>query len=363
MGFLESYKERGRLAQWRKELEAQPRPHGIAELARRYLSMGDSASAARTLDFGDGLFPTSDELRRVRSMLLTDEAEERLREAKESVRTRPSPGAYLLLADCYHAVGRIEQCAATLRESTERFGEDPATLEKLGEIRLLRYRDSMAVTDAVGATQLLLRSIAAEPGRVRARAHLAELYFLVGGWRLAREQVDAILGLEPGEERALALREALASRSEDLALDLESQLTAVEDNRAFCGRLPWEVASDPATAERSPLAQPAEEIRRLLEWSGLERVVFVVGEEPAIGVGSANEALGDASARLSPVFDRTARGMELGMPAGLILECESGALIVEFKRGATLAMTTAATTRLERVVVQARDALERLVRS
>ena len=362
MGFLGLSRERSRLASWRKELERSPRPHGLAELARRYLALGESEDADAVLRMGESLFPTSNEIRRVRSMILADASEDRLRDAKERARSKPSVETLLELADSYRSVGRMEQCAASLRELIDGFGENPRALAELAEIRFARYRDSLAATDGRATADLLRRAIEADATVAAPYALMAELYALIGCVAFAIQNAEMAIEHDGQDERMNELREdLLADGGADRYEDVDSQLTLVEDSREFVRRLPWESENAEAEDDRTPLAAPDEELTRLRE-NGLARV-SLSADGTSFGDGPGHEELREPGLAISKVFARAARGMELGSPSGVIVECENGALLMEFKNGASLALTTEGTARLERVAMQARDSLERVVRS
>ncbi|MBI4879231.1 MAG: hypothetical protein HY812_06175 [Planctomycetes bacterium] len=352
----------------RRRLASEPRPHAIAELARAYLGLGEAEVAAEVLQSGLSLFPASAELARVRLLVASEEKVRRLRAAKELVQRRPCPQAALELADAYRSLDRWDQHAQVLREALERYGENGTVLAQLGELRLHRFLESAAAADALAAEDLLRRALDVEPEALKPRLLLAELSYRVGGVPHARAQIARLLAIAPEHERAARLRDALEREQPGDAAhaeDFRSLLAEVEERmRLLHGRLPWEeetAAEDAAARERAPFAEPGAEAEALARISGAERVLLI--DERGAAWGAARDGAFDAAVRdLAALCQRAARGMELGVPASLVVEGESGAFVLEMKRGALAGLALPARVDAGAAAVAARDALERLVR-
>ncbi len=368
MGFLARSRERIRLSRLRRRLASEPRPHAIAELARAYLGLGEAGLAAEVLHSGLSQFPASTELARVQLLAASEEGLHRLRAAKELVQRSPCVQFSLELADAYRSLGRHEQYAQVLREALERYGENGTVLAQLGEVRLRRFLESTAAADALAAEGLLLRALKVEPEALKPRFLLAELYYRVGGVQHAREQIERLLAAAPAHERAARLRDALDREAAAAAAGIEdfrSLLAEVEERmRLLHGRLPWEeepAAQDAAAPERAPFAEPGAEAAALARASGAERVLLI--DERGAAWGAARDGAFDATVRdLAALCQRAARGMELGVPASLVVEGETGAFVLEMKRGALAGLVLPARAGAGTAAVAARDSLERLVR-
>jgi len=320
------------------------------------------------LDFGTSLFPDSEEIDRVRQFVISEEKALRLKAAKEFVRERPGVQSYLELADAYRSLGRLDQCSSVLRDALEQYGENGTVLAQLGESRLCRYLDSVAAADGLAAEDLLRRAIEVEPEALKPRSLLAELYYRVGGVHHAREQISALLAIAPEHDRAEQLRRELENETpadSREAEDIHSLLTEVEERmRLFHGRLPWDPepdAEDGDDEDRMPFAEPEVEVAALARESMATRTLLIDGQGGEWGVGQ--DAGFEGTVRdLSALCHRAARGMELGVPARLLVEGESGSFVLEMKRGAEVGLVLPEESDPDMAAVAARDALERLVR-
>ncbi len=378
MGFLDFSRQKMRLARLRKQLEAEPRPHALAELARSYLALGERELAEEVLQLAERCFPDSDSVRRVRSGLLRGaDLDGRLQQAKEAVRTRPSVAAWLELADAYRAVGRDDQYGATLREAFERFQEDTTVLMQMGELRYRRFLESLATPDGKAALELYQRAIHADRDNLKARFQFAELLYRIGAVRSAAAQLEKLVTIAPEHDRAARLLLAIgelkavpgeskakpsAEPSIDASEDLLSLFARVEERMELPNaRLPWEpVTSSPITPS-STTDDPSTEVERLANESLAKQVVYF---DPSGGMHArrCEPELADGVHRISEACQRAARGMELGTPSRFTIECEGGSLVLEMKRGCAIGLLMPAKAPLEGAATSARDSLERMSR-
>lgn len=360
MRFLSGSKEDIRLSRWRKELEAEPRPNGFAELARAYLARGEPDAARELLTQAEALFPDSDVVRRVRTLLSKSEGHERLTAAKEAVRKSPSAQTYLELADAHRSDGRTDLCLATLRDLIDRFGDHATALIQLGEIRCRRFRDNLSATDGVAAEDLLLRALAVEPEALKPRFLLGVLYFLIGAHERARRELATLLRDEPSHERAVLLLGALPDPSgTPEGEDVLAMLSAVEE-RMSIPATPWE-SEESSDGDDSFAADPDAELARIADETGAA-VACLFGRDDAVWSTGPAARLEEVGPRLRDVFQRAARGMELGVPASLIIEGERGAMVMEMKGAAAMSLLVSERTDAANAAIVARDAVERLVR-
>ncbi len=361
MGFLSGSKENVRLTRWKEELEAEPRPHGFAELARAYLVRGEHDAARDVLERAETLFPDNDEVRRVRVLLAGAEGHERLTEAKEAVRKSPSAQSYLELADAYRSVGRSDLCVETLRDLIDRFGDHGTALVQLGEIRCQRFRDNLSSTDGVAAEELLRRAVEAEPAALKPRFLLAEIYYRIGASERARVHLETLIRDEPSHERAGMLLEALgASGGSPDDEDVLSLLGDVEERMSFAP-MPWETAPD-GESEGEFAADPDHELTRVADETGAA-MACLIGKDDAVWSTGPATRLEEVGPRLRDVFQRAARGMELGSPSSLIIEGERGAMVMEMKGAAAMSLVVGERSDAADAAIGARDAVERLVRN
>ncbi len=366
MGFLSSSKELVRLTRLRRELESEPRPHGIAELARAYLALGENEVAQEVIDFGRTTFPESDDLKRVASLVTAEAAKARLSDAKEAARHNPTVQSWLELADVYKSMDRIDLCTATLREALERFGDNGTVLTQLGEIRLQRFMETIASTDALAAESLLRRALEIDPEALKPRYLLAELCFRVGAFDRSRTLVEQLLQISPQHERGRELANQLVDvdRSmENDKLDFYSLLMIVEErmslNATGGAGAGGETGRD--SSRSAGLSAPDDEFLRISRSLGAGVTMLIDSDGPEWGTAD-DKQTADSVRSLSSVMNRAARGMELGVPARVVVEGSDGALVLEQKRNLTFALVLPGAARVDAAAVAARDALERLVR-
>jgi tetratricopeptide (TPR) repeat protein len=358
MGFLESSRLRLRLARLRKQVEAEPAPHGIAELARGYLAIGDRAAAGEVLDFGERLFKESDALARARAALRGFELEERLQRAKEQHRERASVATYLELADAYRSLGREDQYGATLREALERFQSDSTVLTQLGDLRHRRFHESFASPDALAAIELYERAIASERENLKAHIQLAELYWKIGAARHAKAALDGLLAICPDHERAKRLVRRVG-RAADVATqeDLWSLLAEVEEHMTLRNG----DETDGGAMDGLGQIDPIPEIERVHGRASARQAVYF-DAKGAMHAKACDPEFADSVRRLRDVCLRATRGMAVGTPSSFAFEAEDGAILVEMKRGAAFGLLISGKSSREDAAVAARDALERLTR-
>lgn len=361
MGFIDQSRQRMRLARQRKQLESEPRPHALSELARAYLSFGDRSSAEEVAEFAGRLFPESEDVKRLCASLRGGDLDARLLQAKAAVSKRPSVASFLELAEAYRALGRDDQYGTTLREALERFQQDTTVLTQLAELRYRRYQDSFATPDGKAALDLYERAIEADADNLKARFQSAELLYRIGANEPCKAQLEKLLAISPEHERAERLLGFLTADAPDDSCDLLSAFALVEERMEFVReRLPWDAARTVAIRSDS-MFDPVAELETLANASRARQVVFF----DASGVMHARRcesAFAESVRRVAESCCRAGRGMELGAPARFTIEAETGSVVLEMKRGASLGLLIDAHAQVESAAIAARDSLERMTR-
>ena len=363
MGFLSNSKERLRLLRMRRQLWNEPRPHGLAELARAYLAVGGDSVAQEVLEFGRSLFPDSEELNRVQVLFVSGEKQSRLSALKENAQRLGTAQAYLELADEYRRLGNGEHQVSVLRQMLELFGENCSALSQLGKARFDRFLRNLARAEALAAEGLLKRAIAADGEALKPRFHLADLYFRVGAVKAARSAIEELLELSPAHESAERMRDELKSCEEDPLEDFRSLLVATEERRSLTNpRPPWGSDLLHLPEVGGLVDDPEQEVRRLCDQTVANQGLLTNSDEEKWAV-NATEVLEEVSFKLSSLCQRTARGMELGAPTRLLVEGAGGALLLEMKREAVLSLVLPEGSDVRFASVAASDSLEMLSRS
>jgi len=365
MGILSSSRERSRLSKLQSQLQAEPRPHGLAQLARDYLALGDGAAAREVLEFAKALFPESEELNRVSNLFISGETLSRLSSLKEQARRTGTAQAYLELAEAYQQLGNQEQQISTLRQMLELFAENCSALAQLGTVRFERFLSSLAATDGQAAESLLVRAISADVEALKPRFVLADLYFRVGAIRRAGEVLEGLLALSPGHERALRMRarvDEIPPEEQDPLEDFRSLLNQVEERRQLMHPAPpWEARAPAEKGIRELVEVPGAEMERLKEQTGARCALVLSGAGTLVNI-NATDDLERMSRSLSALCHRTARGMQLGAAAGLMVEGAGGSLVMELKHETVMSLVLDRTRDARSAAVAARDSLERLSR-
>ncbi|MFH0944924.1 MAG: tetratricopeptide repeat protein [Planctomycetota bacterium] len=366
MGFLSNSKERLRLLRMRRQLWNEPRPHGLAELARAYLAVGGDSMAQEVLEFGRSLFPDSEELNRVQVLFVSGEKQSQLSALKESVRRTGTAQAYLELADEYRRLGDGDHRVSVLRQMLELFGEHCSALSQLGKVRFDRFVRNFAAVEGLAAEGLLKRAIAADGEALKPRFYLADLYFRTGALKAARETLAKLLELSPAHENAEQMRgrlEKLESDGQKPLEDFRSMLVLAEERRSLKNpNPPWD--NDPTHLPEvgGLIDDPAEEVQRLSEQTCARQGLLMNSDGRKWGV-KPSEVLEEVSSGLSSLCQRTARGMELGAPTRLLVEGASGAFLMEMKQETVLSLVLPEGSDFRSASVAASDALEMLSRS
>ncbi|MFG0320015.1 MAG: hypothetical protein ACF8XB_22270, partial [Planctomycetota bacterium JB042] len=89
----------------------------------------------------------------------------------------------------------------------------------------------------------------------------------------------------------------------------------------------------------------------------------LIGKDDAVWSTGPATRLEEVGPRLRDVFQRAARGMELGSPSSLIIEGERGAMVMEMKGAAAMSLVVGERSDAADAAIGARDAVERLVRN
>lgn len=355
MGFIEQSRQRLRLSRQRKQLESEPRPHALCELARGYLALGDRDVANEVVEFAARIFPDSEDVRRLRATLHGGDLDARLLRAKEEVAKRPNVASFLELADAYRALGRDEQYGSTLREALERFQADSTVLTQLAELRYRRYLESFATPDGKAALDLYQRAIGADRENLKARFQAAELLYRIGAFAACDAQIRELLEIAPEHDRAAILARHLESSVEDTR-DLLSCFAQVEERMEFAGQpLPWDRTT---TSSANPI-DPMPELELLTERCRARQVVYFDGAG-VMHARRCDSSFADSVAKLNEACARAGRGMELGASSRFTIEADSGSIVLEMKRGAAIGLLLPEQDSVDAAAVIARDSLERM---
>jgi tetratricopeptide (TPR) repeat protein len=367
MGLFALSRERRRLARLRKQLHEEPRPFALAELARAYLAIGDADEARGVVESGLKHFPDSLEIQKVQATLLRMSSGDRMHRAKEAVRTKPTPQAFLELADVYRQLGQVEQCITTLMQLGDRFGENATALAQLGELRYRRYLDSLAASDGEAADAFLRRSLALQEDALRPRYLLAEFLLRVGAWAQAKAEAERLLDVSPQHERGAVIRdEAKRHGAADRApaRGLMECLSNVEAAMTLRGpELPWDQeppSSAPRAADKpTSLADAATEVWRAGRESKAHAAVLVDRHGTKWAAGCEGDAaLSEMIQPFAALCERTTRGMEIGAPSRLIVEGEERTCVIGLRGGAAIGLVVKGSAAVERSAALAEDALE-----
>jgi len=136
-----------------------------------------------------------------------DEARELYRKALSERRSERSYGAALAAMEL--ELDRPREARVVLEALLEHHPDDPGLLNNLGVA-------ARRMGDEDGARRALAAAIEADPSYMRARMSLARLLLSKGDRKAAAEQLEAIIGIEPGAPLAQEARRLLKSVEQDL---------------------------------------------------------------------------------------------------------------------------------------------------
>jgi len=369
MGLFALSKERRRLARMRRQLKREPRPLALADLARSYMSIGLLDEASDVVKFSRSRFPGSLEVQKVSAQLVRLTSNDELTVAKEAARKDPSPRTFLEVAGIYRTQGQIEQCASTLQELVDRFGENATALALLGEVRYTRFLNSLATSHGEAAENGLRRALNSDPEAVRPRYLLAEFFLRIGAYRQASEEAVTLVQQAPGHERGVVIQAEAARRIEHdrfAGEPLSVYLSDVEASVELPGPdLPWDRGGSAEADEGvEPKADAKTEVWRTGRESKAHAAVLIDRDGERFSAGcSEDAALEKVLAGLASMCERASRGMEIGPPARLRVEGDDRVCVVGLRGGAALGLVLNKNSNVDRSAAMAEDALECVVGS
>lgn len=365
MGFLNNTKDRQRRQKQWTELRKDPRPTPLATFVRSCFAADDSELANEVLDFAIDVFPDSEDLLRMRALLRSAAAEERLRMTKDRLTKDRSSAAFLELADAYVSLDRSEDGMRVLRDLVDEHGECATALSWLGRLRLERFRESLSSVDGAAARDLLLRAIAADPDALKPRMLLAQLYFVVGAKTQARTELASLLQICPEYQLAQETFAALGDEDKEARLeDIDSKFVEVEERMELAATLPGEESRGELFIDPEAVA---EELERVSSEIGIDQAApySIRGTHEAENrrKGDPTLLLSQVATELGSFAEVAARHMDLGSATGLVIEGDAGAMLMEQRRGQGVAAVLASDhDGVDEALVSVRDALQRLLR-
>ena len=285
MGIISNVKTGFKLSRIKKQLEKEPTPALMGELARHYIHTGKDDSALLLVRKGLRLFPDSEILMSQWSFLRKSHLGDAIRKALDSLEVEPTPENYLTVIDAYERIRDWESQAEYCRQFIKHYPESAAAHRIMGRIRFRRFLHDYAALDGKSTEGAFLKALELDSDDVEAAFELARFYALCGFPVMARPFLGAVLELDPDHEEAKTLAERLdeipqAQEDEDLLY----RLTTIEETREF----PFpEIADREAEADEEDAGEwclTDEDMDIALEVDGVDAVVYLGPEGARVGV-------------------------------------------------------------------------------
>ncbi len=360
MRLLERLRRHREITRLRAEVRRTPAPAAFGALAERLLAHGRLDEALAAAEEGLRLFPDADRLAHVRSFVKRKTLAGSIRRLRGELGRRPSPVAYVHLAEIYRELGSEDEALETATQCAERFplNEAPYLIE--GEIRLERFLRDRIAKDGELAEAALRRATRINAHSIKGALLLAELYHLVGAVGACREQLGVVLAANPAAPGVQEFLDGLDAAGGDAPEpDFYDLVRAVESEGEF--------ARDPAAFPAAIGAGPRRPARRRVDVDGVADAVVRLGIEDGMrnsvvldadGVviaqqgtplGLAPDAFAELVRRLRAIADDASRRMDTGALVRAEIDGPSGSVTVMRLRSLTVGALYSEPLRADRV--------------
>lgn len=276
MGIFSNVKAKLKLAKLKEQVDKDPTPTTIGELARYYIHEGDNDAAYALMERSIQSFPDSENLKNLWSYIRKSRSSGKVRSALETLENDPSPESYIAVIDTYRMMGDMDNAVEYGRHFAKEFPGSGTAHRILGEIRLYRFGEDFAAQDGRAAEAALKKALELDPDDSWAPLLLARLYANCGLAVRATSLLDNILEGDPECADALELKEYLDGMTCEEE-DPDLRFSEVEERRGFYHD--WAKASS-----ESESLELNEETRAAIE-EHLEKSMGVEGVDTATFIG------------------------------------------------------------------------------
>lgn len=339
MGLFQRWLTNRTLAKRLERANESPSVQTFADLARAAVASNDFEEAERMIDEGLDLFPSSNELDRLRRLVRQHRLADRIRELRRKIEFHPAPALYHELVDLQLQCNDTRAAEATCSDWRRMFPIDSGA--ELASIRILlaRFYKDRAAADGRAAIAGLDRLLARDPGHARALRLMAELCSRIGALGRACEVLDNLAKIVPDDPEVEAWRRKVGQAMETAPskTDLSRILREVEETGQFPDPVP--PREDEEARKRKDVdknkkprvldsARPA--LARLSKLAGVRLVIFVRGSAALVRGAPAGgaEPIARSTRAISIHAKRTTRRMGLGSFMDATIDTDLGSVVI-----------------------------------
>ena len=321
---MKIWKELRRLEQRAKE---QPSPSTFVDLGQVYINLKLHEKAEGMAEDGIALFPKSIELRQLLDCARRGLRVRRAAELRAKLTRAPSPRLFQELAQLYVDLGDTNALHQLCQQWSVRFPDDAGCWLVLGQAHLTNFYRDLASREGREAVQCLQRAIDMAPDDAQSRRLLGEVLYRVGAVAEAREHLEALRELTPGDDELLQLVRYVGGLS-DRGGDLGALLDEVEQHGSLLHAAPKVAAVADPGAGTAAAARVG--LTRVAALAGVQKATFIRGSK-AMVKGAIKDGK-DPFLRIVRVAakaaHRFARRLDLGSAAKTVLEGDFGRVCV-----------------------------------
>jgi len=231
-GFLKRlFRRRKSVEKLRSAWAANRTPAVAEDLARALLDRGDVDEALRLLKEAYRLFPRAERIRSYYHHTLRRKSSQEIRSLRRAIATNGRAEIYARLAELYRYLGHFEEAIEVAREGIEKYPEFSGNHLAIGRIHYTRFLKTSSAHDGRQAAECLQKAFELDPQNFKTLFHLANLYLTVGDRNRAREYLESLAKLVPGDSRINDLWERLHSIPEDSDIRAVDYFTRYETAR------------------------------------------------------------------------------------------------------------------------------------
>lgn len=280
-----------RLKIWKdlKALEArareEPSPSTFVDLGQVYINLGTAERTLQVAEEGLALFPDSDELRKLRRFAMKSQLNSRINDLRARLNKGPAPRLYRELAGLYLEKGDFGSVHGTCEECIRRFPDDGETWLILGQARLTNFYRDLSAREGLESVRCLQKATGLAPDNSKAHRLIAEVLFRVGALTPAREHLEVLVRLQPGESEAAAMLTQMGE-AEDKGADLDICFHNVEATGTLPNRPP---SARPVTGPKGSrggnddsMARIRDSLAQIAETVGVRKATYIKGSRAMV---------------------------------------------------------------------------------
>jgi tetratricopeptide (TPR) repeat protein len=351
------WRELRRLEQRAKE---SPSPTTFVDLGQVYINMGVTAEALRVADEGLALFPTSEELRKLRKFAKKSQVNGQIEDLRTRLAKAAHPKLYRELAALYLELGDYAAVEGTCEECVRRFPDDDGVHLILAKGRLATFYRDQSARDGLGAVSSLRRVVELDPGNAKAHRLLGEVLFRIGAASQALHHLELLREMVGDDPEILALHKEVASTAASAGEDnLEVLFHDVETTGVLAHPpLVRERPQQPIrVASEAGIHSIRDALTQIAEVAGVRKAAYIRGSKALVKgeIRDGKDTFLRTVRVVSKSAQRAARKMDIGSFSKGIVEGSFGHICLCCYGEVTAAVLCDPGTNTERVLADLQD--------